>query len=111
MQYEQGQLLRIFVCESDKHQGKPLYEWIIHQARDAQMAGATALKGVEGFGAHHKIHSSKLLDLSADLPLVIEIIDEAQKIEKFISIIEPAIGDGMATIEEVNIRYFRAKKV
>lgn len=111
MQYEQGQLLRIFVAESDKHQGKPLYEWIIHQARDAHMAGATALKGVEGFGAHSRIHSSKLLDLSADLPIIVEIVDEAQKIEKFVSIIESVIQEGMATIEDVNIRYFRSKKV
>ena len=72
---EEGQLLRIFVGESDKHDGKPLYEWLVLKAREQGLAGATVLRGIEGFGAHSRLHTAKILRLSEDLPIVVELVD------------------------------------
>ncbi|TFH00519.1 MAG: DUF190 domain-containing protein [Calditrichales bacterium] len=105
---EQGHLLRIFIGESDKYDGMPLYEWIILQAREAGLAGATVLRGMEGFGAHSRIHTTKILRLNEDLPVVIEIVDVLEKIENFIPIIDHAIREGMATVEKVEIRFYRS---
>lgn len=108
---EHGHLLRIFIGESDKYDGKPLYEWIIHKAREYGIAGATVLRGIEGFGAHSRIHTSKILRLSEDLPVVIEIVDTLEKIDNFIPQIDDAIEEGMATIEKVEIRFYRSGKL
>jgi len=105
---EDGYLLRIFVGESDKHEGKPLYEWLVLQAREAGLAGATVLRGIEGFGAHSRLHTAKILRLSEDLPIVIEIVDTAEKIETFLPVVDGAIGEGLATIEKVRVRFYRA---
>jgi PII-like signaling protein len=107
---EQGQLLRIFIGESDHYNGKPLYEWIVLKAREAGLAGATVIRGIEGFGATSRIHTAKILRLSEDLPLIIEIVDTAQKIEAFIPQIDMAITEGLATLENVNIRLYRSGK-
>ena len=107
---EQGHLLRIFIGESDKYEGKPLYEWIIQKARENGIAGATILRGIEGFGAHSRIHTSKILRLSEDLPIVIEMVDTLEKIDNFIPLIDDAIDEGMATIEKVEIRFYRSGK-
>jgi len=107
---EKGHLLRIFIGESDKYDGIPLYEWIVRKARTEGLAGATVLRGQEGFGAHSRIHTSKLLRLSDDLPIIIEIVDTLDKIEKFIPIIDDAIKEGLATIEKVEIRFYRSGK-
>ena len=107
---EQGQLLRIFIGESDHYQGKPLYEWIVLKARESGLAGATVIRGIEGFGAASRIHTAKILRLSEDLPLIIEIVDTAQKIEDFIPQIDMAITEGLATLENVNIRLYRSGK-
>lgn len=107
---EQGQLLRIFIGESDHYKGKPLYEWIVLKAREAGLAGATVIRGIEGFGAASRIHTAKILRLSEDLPLIIEIVDTAQKIEDFIPQIDMAITEGLATLENVNIRLYRSGK-
>jgi len=107
---EQGQLLRIFIGESDHYKGKPLYEWIVLKAREAGLAGATVIRGIEGFGAASRIHTAKILRLSEDLPLIIEIVDTAQKIEAFIPQIDMAITEGLATLENVNIRLYRSGK-
>lgn len=104
---KEGSLLRIFIGESDKHDGMPLYEWIVRQARELGLAGATVLRGIEGFGAHSRIHTTKLLRLSEDLPIVIEIIDTQEKIERFLPVIDRAIAEGLATIERVHIRFYR----
>lgn len=108
---EQGHLLRIFIGESDKHKGKPLYEWIVQKARENGIAGATVIRGIEGFGAHSRIHTSKILRLSEDLPIVIEIVDTLEKIDNFIPLIDDAIEEGMATIEQVKIRFYRSGKI
>lgn len=103
-----GKLLRVFVGESDKHEGRPLYEWIVRRAREAGLAGATVLRGLEGFGAHSRLHTAKILRLSSDLPVVIEIVDTQDKIEAFLPILDGAIGEGLATIEKVEIHFYRA---
>ena len=104
---EEGYLLRVFVGESDKHDGKPLYEWIILKAREAGLAGATALRGIEGFGAHSRLHTAKILRLSEDLPIVIEIVDALEKIERFLPVIDGSIVEGLATLERVKVRFYR----
>jgi PII-like signaling protein len=105
---EKGHLLRIFVGESDKYDGIPLYEWIIHKARQNSLAGATVIRGIEGYGAHSRIHTSKILRLSEDLPVIIEIVDTLEKIEKFMPLIDEAVQEGLATIEKVDIRFYRS---
>ena len=107
---EEGQLLRIFIGESDKHESMPLYEWIVRQARARGLAGATVLRGLEGFGAHSRIHTAKILRLSEDLPIIVEIVDTTEKIEAFLPLIDGAISDGLATVEKVQIRFYRAAK-
>ena len=108
---EEGHLLRIFVGESDKHKGVPLYEWIVRQARERGLAGATVLRGVEGFGAHSRLHTAKILRLSEDLPIVIEIVDTREKIEAFLPIVDAAIPEGLATLEKVQIRLYRSGRI
>lgn len=104
----EGSLLRIFIGESDKHEGIPLYEWIVRQARATGLAGATVLRGIEGFGAHSRVHTAKILRLSTDLPIVVEIVDTLEKIEAFLPAIDGAIREGLATLERVQIRFYRS---
>jgi PII-like signaling protein len=111
----EAKLLRIFVGESDRYNGKPVYEDIILKAREAGLAGATVIKGIMGFGANSIIHTSKILTLSEDLPLIIEIVDELKKIENFLPIIneifEKANIGGLVTIEKAEvIKYISTKK-
>lgn len=105
---ERGHLLRIFIGETDRHGGMPLSEWIVRRAREHGLAGATVLRGLEGFGAHSRIHTAKILRLSADLPIVIEIVDTREKIEEFLPVIDGAITEGLATLEKVEIRLYRS---
>lgn len=105
---KEGHLLRIFVGESDRHEGIPLSEWIVRQARQRGLAGATVLRGIEGFGAHSRIHTGKILRLSTDLPVVVEIVDTRDKVEAFLPIIDGAIREGLATLERVEIRFYRS---
>jgi PII-like signaling protein len=105
---KEGQLLRIFIGESDRREGLPLYEWIVRKAREHHMAGATVLRGLEGFGAHSRVHTAKILRLSQDLPIVIEIVDTKEKIHGFLDLIDAAIEEGIATLEEVDIHFYRA---
>jgi PII-like signaling protein len=107
---EQGHLLRIFIGESDRHEGMPLYQWIVREARRSGMAGATVLRGLEGYGAHSHLHTSKILRLSSDLPIVIEIVDTRERIEALMPKIDAAIGEGLATLEKVEIRFYRSGK-
>lgn len=105
---KEGSLLRIFIGESDKHEGTPLYEWIVRKAREHGLAGATVLRGIEGFGAHSRVHTAKILRLSADLPIVVEIVDSLEKIEAFLPTIDEAIREGLATLERVQVRLYRS---
>ncbi len=100
-------LLRIFVGESDKIDGKPLYEVVVQEARKRGMAGATVLRGYLGFGAHSRIHTAKVLRLSEDLPIVVEIVDEEAKIEAFLPDLDQLIGEGLITLEKVRVIAYR----
>lgn len=104
---KEGHLLRIFIGESDRHEKVPLAEWIVKQAQLHGLAGATVLRGLEGFGARSRLHTAKILRLSSDLPLVIEIVDTREKIEAFLPTIDGAIEEGLATLEKVEIRFYR----
>ena len=103
----EGHLLRIFIGESDKYEGTALFEWIIGRAREEGLAGATVVRGLEGFGASSRLHTAKILRLSSDLPVVVEIVDTIDAIESFLPVIEPAIGEGLVTIEKVQIHFYR----
>ncbi len=100
-------LLRIFIGESDKTDGRPLYEVIVEKARGKGMAGATVLRGFLGFGANSRVHTSKVLRLSEDLPVVIEIADSQEKIEAFLPDLDGMIDEGMVTLEKVRIIAYR----
>jgi PII-like signaling protein len=106
----EGHLLRIFIGESDKHEGKPLYEWIVLKAREQGLAGATVLRGLEGFGAKSKVHTAKILRLSMDLPIVVEIVDTIEKIDAFLPMIDEAVKEGLATVENVDVHFYRSGK-
>lgn len=109
MAHEQGHLLRIFIGESDHHEGLPLHEWIVRRARADGIAGATVLRGLAGFGASSRLHTAKFLRLSTDLPIVIEIVDTIDKIEQFLPTVDAVVDDGMVTLEKVQIRVMRAR--
>jgi uncharacterized protein len=103
---EQAVLLRIFIGENDRCQGRPLYEAIVLKAREAHLAGATVLRGPMGFGHSSRLHTAKILRLSEDLPLVIEIVDTEAKINAFLPELEKMMGSGLVTLEKVQvIRY------
>lgn len=104
---EEGYLLRILIGESDKHQGRPLYEWIVVRAREEGLAGATVLRGIMGFGARSRIQTFKIERLSEDLPIVIELVDTREKLESFLSIIDEAISEGLVTLEKAQVRIYR----
>ena len=100
-------LMRIHIGEQDKYHGKPLYEAIVLEARKRGLAGATVIKGFMGFGAHSRIHTAKLLELSQDLPIVIEIVDAPEKIEAFMPDLEAMVGDGLITLERAEVLLYR----
>jgi uncharacterized protein len=105
---QEGSLLRIFIGEADKYQGKPLYEWIVLQAREQGLAGATVLRGMMGFGANtRQIHTFRFETLSEDLPMIVEIVDVQDKLDKFLELIEPHIKAGLVTVEKAQIKFYR----
>ncbi|MFH1368844.1 MAG: DUF190 domain-containing protein [Elusimicrobiota bacterium] len=103
-----GKLLRIFIGEQDRWHGKPLYEEIIVLARKLGMAGATALKGFVGFGCKSHMHTTKILRLSEDLPIIIEIVDSEEKINQFIPYLDEMVLEGLITLEKANVIMYRA---
>ena len=104
----EGKLVRIFVGESDRWEGRPLYEAIVHRVHEGGGAGATVLRGIEGFGAHSRIHTARILRLSQDLPIVIEIVDTAERIDALLPQIDAMIHEGLVTIENVRILKYEA---
>lgn len=104
---EDGYLLRVYVGESDRWQGKPLYEAIVLKAREMHLAGATVLRGPMGFGANSRLHTAKILRLSEDLPIVIEIVDSKEKIDGLLSVIDGMVRDGLVTLEPVQVLKYR----
>lgn len=104
---EKSKLIRIFIGEDDRYENKPLYEAIVEMVRKEGLAGATVLKGVLGFGAKSRIHTSKILRLSEDMPMVIEIVDKPERIEKILPLIDKMIGEGLVTIEDIEVMIYR----
>lgn len=103
-----GKLLRIFVSESDVWHGEPLYEAIVRRAKEHGLAGATVLRGIEGFGAHSRIHTARLLRMSEDLPLVIEIVDSEDRIRGVLPMLDEMVSEGLVTLESVEVIAYRA---
>jgi PII-like signaling protein len=103
----EGQLLRVFIGESDRWQGKPLYEAIVRLARERGLAGATVLRGIQGFGSHSRVHTSKILRLSEDLPIVVEIVDSSEKIEEVLPLIDEMVAEGLITVEKAHVIAYR----
>lgn len=105
-----GKLLRIFVGEDDEYDGQPLYQAIVQLLRREGLAGATVFRGIMGFGASSLIHSAKILRLSEDLPILIECVDRATKIEAVLPKLDAMIGEGLITIEKAEIRLYRGRE-
>ena len=103
-------LLRIFIGESDRWEHKPLYEAIVLAAREVHLAGATVLRGPMGFGKCSRMHTSKILRLSQDLPLVIEIVDSEESINAFLPTLEKMMGGGLVTLEKVKVLHYRSSE-
>jgi uncharacterized protein len=104
----EGKLLRLFIGESDTWHGKPLYQAIVERVRQEGLAGATVLRGIEGFGADSHLHTSRILRLSEDLPVVIEIVDTPEQIDRVVPILDEMVGEGMLTLERVQIVSYRS---
>jgi hypothetical protein len=104
----EGKLLRIFIGEQDKWHGKPLYEEIVLRAKKEGMAGATVIKGCMGFGCKSHMHTAKILRLSEDLPIVIEMVDSEEKINKFLPDLDEMVKEGMITLEKATVIMYRA---
>ncbi|MGH2381357.1 MAG: DUF190 domain-containing protein [Candidatus Limnocylindria bacterium] len=103
-----GLLLRIYLGESDQWHGKPLYQAIVERLRERGMAGTTVLRGIEGFGAKQHVHTTRILSLSEDLPVLIEAVDSEEKIRAIIPEIDEMLGDGLVTLEKVEVLTYRA---
>lgn len=106
-QPQDGQLLRIFIGESDSWHGRPLYEAIVKKARELNLAGATVIRGMMGFGAESRIHTTKVLRLSEDLPMIVEIVDSAEKIDLLIPFLDETVSEGLITRENVKVIKYR----
>ncbi len=106
----EAELLRIFVGESDKFHGRSLYEVIVEEARRRGLAGATVVRATLGFGANSRIHTAKILQLSEDLPMIIEIVDTHEKIAEFLPDLDPLIGEGLVTLEKIQVITYRHSK-
>lgn len=104
---EEGQLLRIFIGESDRWEGKPLYEALVLKAREMGLAGATMLRGLMGYGSASRIHTAKILRLSEDLPVIVEIVDSQEKIASFLPVIDEMVQEGLVTLEKVQVLMYR----
>ncbi|HEX9865514.1 MAG TPA: DUF190 domain-containing protein [Acidimicrobiia bacterium] len=103
-----NRLLRVFIGESDSIDGRPLYQAIVETLRGEGLAGATVLRGIEGFGKSSRLHTSHILRLSEDLPIVIECVDTVERIEGVLPRLDEMIGDGLVTVEKVDVRVYRA---
>ena len=108
---ENGVLVRIFVGEKDYHQGKPIYEQIVLKAKELNMAGATVIRGIMGFGAGSRVlHTAKFLRLSEDLPMVVEIVDTKEKIDQLLPFLDEIVEEGMITMENVKVLKYKFKE-
>jgi PII-like signaling protein len=106
----EGKLLRLFIGESDTWRGRPLYQAIVERAREQGLAGATVIRGIEGFGADSRLHTSRILRLSEDLPVLIEIVDTAEQIDRIVPLLDEMVSEGMLTVERVHVVSYRASR-
>lgn len=106
---EESTLLRIYLGESDRHDHKPLYEILVMKARELHLAGATVLRGPLGYGASSRLHTAKILRLSMDLPVVLEIVDSEEKIQAFLPVLDQLLTGGLVTLEKVRVIHYRAR--
>lgn len=104
-----GVLLRIYIGESDQHEGRPLYQAIVERLRDRGIAGSTVLRGIEGFGAHARLHTTRLLRLSEDLPILIEVVDSEERIHDILPELDGMVRDGLITMEKVQVIAYRGR--
>jgi PII-like signaling protein len=102
-----AKLLKIYIGESDKWHGKPLSTALVERLREEGLAGATVLRAVEGFGANSRMHTAHILRLSEDLPLVVEVVDRAERIERALPIVDEMVGDGLVMLVDVNVVHYR----
>jgi PII-like signaling protein len=105
---QEGCLLRVFFGESDHQDGRPLYEAIVLKARELHLAGATVIKGIMGYGASSRLHTARVLRLSEDLPIIVEIVDSREKIEQLLPFIEEWVTNGLVTLERAEVIWYRA---
>jgi PII-like signaling protein len=105
-----GLLARIYIGESDTWHGRPLYEAIVHMLRERGLAGATVLRGIEGFGAKQHLHTTRILSLSQDLPSLIEIVDQEDRLRAILPELDAMVADGLITLERVEVIAYRAKR-
>ena len=103
----EGKLLRIFIGESDRWHGKPLYQAIVERVREEGLAGATVVRGIEGFGANSHLHTARILRLSEDLPVMIEVADTEENIDRVLPILDEMVEDGLVTVERVHVITYR----
>ena len=103
----EGQLVRVFVGEADRWRGKPLYQAVVERMREEGLAGATVIRGIEGFGATSRLHTTRILQLSTDLPVVIEMVDAKERIDRILPMLDEMVGDGLVTLEKVHVITYR----
>lgn len=103
-----GKLVRVFIGESDTWEGAPLYQAIVRRAHEMGLAGATVLRGIEGYGAHSRLHTARILRLSEDLPIVVEIVDTPERIAQILPVLDEMVHEGLVTLETVEIIAYRA---
>ena len=108
---EEGMLLRIFIGENDHYRGRPLYEQIVLKAREMNLAGATVVRGIMGFGADSRLHTSKFLRLSEDLPVIIELVDREDRLLTLIPFLDEVVEEGLITLEKVRVIKYRHSKM
>lgn len=105
----EGLLARIFIGESDRWEGAPLYEAIVQRAREKGLAGATVVRGIEGYGAHNFIHTARIQRFAEDLPIVIEIVDQKEKVQAFLPELDEMVAEGLVTLEPVQVILYRVR--
>ena len=101
-----GRLLRIFIGEQDRHEDEPLHQWLLSAAHAQGLAGGTVLRGLEGYGADGRLHTARVLRLSTDLPLVVEFVDTADKVDAFLATVDPVLRVGLVTVEKVQMKLY-----
>ena len=109
MEVTEGVLLRIFISEDDRREGKPLAHWIVSKALEIGISGATVFRAIEGYGRHSQIHTTHIIDLSNDLPLILEIVDTKDNIDRLLAVLDEILDEGIATTEKVLLRKYRSR--